>query len=422
MNKDLVEKIKTSIDSGDYIKDISVKDGYLEVKGSYGQTVKVPIDDTMMAVDIDVTTNPPSISSVTQAKHDTIADCYAMGIDPSSNALKADSAAIYAKASDSYTMNSNFTAAKTAASYYDNSITADNANGVSLQDTINSLKSSVEGNLSVRKFDISDINESVFKKYFIEDEKNFDLIAREFAGFYISRITSVSAKQKICVNFFGLKDDEIAVYIDMLDSINTSIKGFFENAAAGAKKQGFSELFGPVVCDMTVDWYIDMIEDQGLFYPELYDGEEFKRVLKRHNFPRKQLLTPETQREMREMLEKIQKATEEKAPYEIHESKPWVTIDDNPWKEYKPYVYPINVPFNPNTTSPWWGIYPPSTSEPMYPWNYSTNVTTVTDQAINRVDQALTSASDVKSWYNSNVGVFASDAVVSSGAFSASAK
>jgi hypothetical protein len=263
--------------------------------------------------------------------------------------------------------------------------------------------------------------EKVFPKtkYFIEEDYNFDVIAREFAEFYVRRITSMTGRQSVFINFFGIKDEKIAVYIDTLDPFKMSIKDFFEAAAEGAKKQEFTELFGPVVCNMTVDWYTDLIESRGLFYKELYDDEDFKRLLSSHRIKRKELVTPESEKMMKQIYEASKKIAEKESKRDHRD----IWIEKSPWKEIevnKPYIPIIcpNVPYNPNVTpntiEPWWGIYPPngpSTTEPMYNPYTTTQITSYHDNAKTTAEDVVTAT---RSWCSNDAGAHASDTVLNS--------
>ena len=407
MNEDEIKKMCDSIRSESLIKDIKLEDGHISVTTENDKSILIPIDSNLYNTDIKVCCTEAGNYSVGLKDDGELKACDAS--ISANNAYVADSSPAYTTS----TSTGHLTA--TARTFNTNAV----ANTVLINEP---EQNSIVGELVLN--DGTPLKEALEKafpktKYFIEEDYNFDVIAREFAEFYVGRITSMTGRQSVFINFFGIKDREIAVYIDTLDPFKMSIKDFFEAAAEGAKKQEFTELFGPVVCNMTVDWYTDLIESQGLFYKELYDEEDFKSLLSSHRIKRKELVTPETEKMMKQIYEASKKIIG-KDSRRGHRS---IWIEKAPWEEIevnKPYIYPMspNVPYNPNVTpniiEPWWGIYPPngpSTTEPMYNPCTATEITAYHDNVKTTAEDVVTAT---RSWYNNDVGVYASDSVLNS--------
>ena len=407
MNEDEIKKMCDSIRSESLIKDIKLEDGHISVTTENDKSILIPIDSNLYNTDIKVNCTKAGNYSIGLKDDGVLKACDAS--ISSNNAYVVDSSPSYA------TSTSTGLLAATAGTFNTNTI----ANAILINEPV---QDSIVGDLVLNDgTPLKEALEKVFPKtkYFIEEDYNFDVIAREFAEFYVKRITSMTGRQSVFINFFGIKDEKIAVYIDTLDPFKMSIKDFFEAAAEGAKKQEFTELFGPVVCNMTVDWYTDLIESRGLFYKELYDEEDFKRLLSSHRIKRKELVTPESEKMMKQIYEDAKKI-EEKSKRD-HRS---IWIEKAPWEEIevnRPCVYPMSpgVPcspgITPNTIEPWWGIYPPnggpSTTEPIYNPCTATEITAYHDNVKTTAEDVVTAT---RSWYNNDVGVYASDSVLNS--------
>ena len=114
---------------------------------------------------------------------------------------------------------------------------------------------------------------TVPKQFFIQDQKNFNWIASKFAKRYISEVTSTKKPSDLLprIKFFGVSKGEPTVLLVKLDALKESIKEFFQKAANIARDCGFSELFGPITEDASMEDYVRKLEDDGIFMKELYD-------------------------------------------------------------------------------------------------------------------------------------------------------
>jgi len=194
--------------------------------------------------------------------------------------------------------------------------------------------------------------------YWMNSQK--ERLMKQIAKTYVEILMSGTAKN---ILWLGVnKDNKLSVFKQEADARKMTLDDLFERASSFAAQKSYTELFGPIVGDLTIDWYIAQIETAGKFIEAFYD---IPKLMRTRRLEPKKFGIEKQEDDSKKSAESLWPADhpfwalEEDEDEDIYADEVLKVEDGNDiapvlitQKPYQPYnTPPFNPPFNPLTTT-----------------------------------------------------------------------
>jgi hypothetical protein len=114
------------------------------------------------------------------------------------------------------------------------------------------------------------------KPFWATSKENKESLMKQMARTYVELLMSGTSKDILWLAID--KDKKLLVFKQEADARKVSLDDMFKKAASFAAKISCIELLGPIVGDLTIDWYIGKMESLGRFIEAFYDMERLMKT------------------------------------------------------------------------------------------------------------------------------------------------